>query len=61
MEPDPFLTALETIIPIAVFTVFGLVCIYSVIGVPLGIIFLGVAIGMGVAAVRRHHREVPHH
>ena len=60
METDPFFNALATVVPIAILVILGLVCIYSVVGVPLGLILLGVAVGMIVGKVWNHYHPAAH-
>ena len=61
METDPFFNALATLAPIVLLALMGVVAIYSVVGVPLGIILLAVALGMTVSIVWKHHHQAPHH
>jgi hypothetical protein len=48
MEPGPFLDVLAKVVPVVLLVVLGAISIYSVIGVPFGIVFLGLAIALGV-------------
>ena len=61
MENDPYYNAIATVVPIVVLVLLGALSIYSVIGVPVGIILIGVAIGMSVAHIMNRHHGAPHH
>lgn len=61
METDPFYDAVATIVPIVLLIALGLVSIYSMVGVPVGITLIGVAIGMAVVHIARRHHGAPHH
>ena len=56
MEPGLFLDTVAKVIPVVLLVVLGLVCIYSVIGVPFGIVFLGLAIALGMYNYRVGYR-----
>ena len=60
METDPFYNAVAEVAPIVVLVLLGILCIYSVIGVPVGLTLIGVAIGMSIADYRKHHRGSLH-
>ena len=61
METDPFYDAVAVIVPIVVLMLLGAAFIYSMVGVPVGLILIGVAIGMTVGQYMKHHRGAPHH
>ena len=54
MDSDPFYDTVAKVFPIFLLAALGLLCIYSVVGVPLGLILIGVAAWM---AYRRFHAE----
>jgi hypothetical protein len=55
METDPYYDSISEVVPIIVLVLLGALCIYSVIGVPVGIILIGVAVGMSIARYMKHH------
>ena len=57
MQPDPFFDALAKIVPIILLVALGLLSIYTVVGVPFGIVFIGLAIALAVY----NHRQSGHH
>ena len=57
MQPDPFFDALAKAVPVFLLVVLGLLSIYTVVGVPFGIVFLGLAIAL---AVYNHRHSGPH-
>lgn len=59
MEPDPFYDAVAKIVPVVVLVLLGLLSIYSVIGVPFGIVFFGFAIALTVYHYRKSHHGRP--
>ena len=61
METDPFFNALTKVVPIAILALLGFVWIYSVVGVPFGIMLLGAATWLAVYEIRKHHHGLPHH
>lgn len=61
METDPYYDAISAVVPIIVLVLLGALCIYSVIGVPVGIILIGVAVGMSIAYVMKRHHGAPGH
>lgn len=61
METDPYYDAISAVVPIIVLVLLGALCIYSVIGVPVGIILIGVAVGMSIAYVIKRHHGAPGH
>ena len=48
MERDPFLEKIAMIAPIVLLVLLGFLSIYSVVGVPFGITFFGLAIALAV-------------
>ena len=57
MEPGPFFDALAKVVPVFLLVVLGLLSIYTVVGVPFGIVFIGLAIALAVY----NHRQSGHH
>ena len=58
MQPDWFFEALARIIPVVLLIVLGLISIYTVVGVPFGIMFFGFAIALAVYNHRQSHHRV---
>ena len=61
METDPYFDAISAVVPIVVLVLLGALCSYSVIGVPVGLILIGVAVGMTIAQYMKHHHGAPSH
>ncbi|HQR40952.1 MAG TPA: hypothetical protein PLF26_21395 [Blastocatellia bacterium] len=51
METDPILDVLANAFPVILLTFLGLLCIYSVVGVPIGLVLLGMAVAVAVMKV----------
>ena len=58
MQPDWFFEALARIIPVFLLVVLGLISIYTVVGVPFGIVLLGLAIALAVYNHRQSHHKL---
>jgi len=52
MDTDPFYDSLARIFPSLLLIALGIVCIYSVIGVPIGLFLIGSAIAL---AITKYH------
>jgi hypothetical protein len=55
MQPDWFFEALARIVPVFLLVVLGLISIYTVVGVPFGIVLHGLAIALAVYIHRQSH------
>ena len=51
MYTDPILDVVANVFPVVLLVFLGLLCIYSVVGVPVGIVLLGMAIAVAVLRV----------
>ena len=62
MEPGPFFDAVAKVAPVVLLAVLGLVAIYTVIGVPIGIVLVGLAVSLAVFNFRHRHGDAsaPH-
>lgn len=55
MESGAFLDALAKVVPVALLAAVGAIAIYSVVGVPLGLILIGLAIALAYWEIRNGH------
>lgn len=55
MDTDPFLDGVANVFPVVLLALLGVLCIYSVVGVPIGIMLIGMAIA--VAVIKIHGSE----
>jgi hypothetical protein len=57
MESGPFLDSLSKIVPVVLLVVVGALAVYSVVGVPVGLVLFGFALALAYWEIKTRHRD----